>query len=396
MKTYGNIAFLSVNPSSECGIATFTNDLVTTIDHSDVISTQIIAISNTENASCNEKVTAEIRKNERKDYVETAKKLNASDIELLVIEHDYDVFGGEEGEYVLDLVNILEIPVVTTFHTVLSEPNSKQRFIINELGKKSDKIITMALNTQLMLQSIYGIEAEKMEVIHHGVPKKPLQARDALKKKLGFEGRQIISTFGFIGPEKGIECGIEAISKVIDGDKSADLKPRDNSDVLYLILGQTQPTLIEEGEAYRDNLEELVDNLAMRKNIRFVNKYLTNEEIIQYLQVSDIYMTPFLEKEQAVSGTLAYAVGYGKAIVSTPYLYAQEMLADGTGLFADFNDSDALANCLKQILQDPFKKSKMERDTAKIGRKMYWDKIAIQYTKVFLNILAPVIVEEVE
>lgn len=378
-KEYGNIAFLSTYPPRECGIATFTEDLINAMGDIGIINTHVIAINNSESCSYDNKVMAEIRQNEQNDYIEMAKRLNTSNIDLLVIEHEYGIYGGEHGEYILDLVNNLEIPVVTTLHTILSEPGQKQRFIINELGKKSEKMITMARNTKQMLHSIYGIELEKIEVIHHGVPQKLVQSREALKRKFGYEDRQIISTFGLIGPGKGIEHGIEAIAKVISGS--------DNKDVLYLILGQTHPALKEAGTAYRKKLEELVNRLDLDRNIKFVNKYLSKDEIIQYLQLSDIYMTPYLAKDQAVSGTLAYAVGYGRAIVSTPYLYAKEMLSEGRGLLAEFSSPDSLADAIKQILQDPDKKTIMERKTAKLGKSMYWDKVALHYTNILLSII---------
>jgi len=377
VKEYGNIAFLSTFPPRECGIATFAEDLITSIDKIGIVNTQVIAISDSENCVYDKKVIAEIRQNNRNDYIEMAKRLNNSNIDLLVIEHEYGIYGGENGEYILDLVNNLEIPIVTTLHTILSEPTQKQKFIISELGKKSEKIITMARNTKKMLNSIYGIDLEKIQVINHGVPQRLIQSRDTLKKKFGYENRQIVSTFGLISPGKGIEYGIEAIAKLV----------KDNPEVLYLILGQTHPALKEAGTLYRSRLEDLVKKLDLSKNIKFVNKYLSKDEIIQYLQLSDIYMTPYLGKDQAVSGTLAYAVGYGKAIVSTPYLYAKEMLSDGRGLLAEFSNPESLASCMKQILQDPSKKAILEKNTAKVGRTMYWDKVALQYIDVLLNII---------
>ena len=377
VKEYGNIAFLSTFPPRECGIATFAEDLITSIDKIGIINTQVIAISDSENCVYDKKVIAEIGQTNRNDYIEMAKRLNNSNIDLLVIEHEYGIYGGENGEYILDLVNNLEIPIVTTLHTILSEPTQKQKFIISELGKKSEKIITMARNTKKMLNSIYGIDLEKIQVINHGVPQRLIQSRDTLKKKFGYENRQIVSTFGLISPGKGIEYGIEAIAKLV----------KDNPEVLYLILGQTHPALKEAGTLYRSRLEDLVKKLDLSKNIKFVNKYLSKDEIIQYLQLSDIYMTPYLGKDQAVSGTLAYAVGYGKAIVSTPYLYAKEMLSDGRGLLAEFSNPESLASCMKQILQDPSKKAILEKNTAKVGRTMYWDKVALQYIDVLLNII---------
>lgn len=371
------IAFLSTYPPRECGLATFTQDLITAMDNIGTINTNVIAINSMENYVYDSKVIAEIGQHEQVDYLKVAERLNGSDIDLLVIEHEYGIFGGEYGDYILDLINNIEIPVVTTLHTILSEPNIKQRLIINTLGKRSAKVITMASNTKHLLQSVYGIDPEKIEVIHHGVPKKQIQPRESLKKKYGYENRQIISTFGLIGPSKGIEHGIEAISKVV----------KENRDVLYLILGQTHPALKEEGRSYRNKLEELVKRLNLKENVKFINKYLSKGEIIEYLQLSDIYMTPYLGKDQAVSGTMAYAVGYGKAIVSTPYLYAEEMLSGGGGLLAKFNNPDSLADCIKYIIQNPDKKAKMEKDTIKLGMTMYWDKVAKCYIEVFLNII---------
>jgi len=386
-EVYGNIAFLSTYPPRECGLATFTQDLVDAMENNKILKTNVVAISNSaiaypnsEHCQYDSKVFAEIRQNEKSDYIQLAQKLNNSEIDLLVIEHEFGIFGGDHGEYILDLVDNLKIPVVTTLHTILLEPDLKQRFIINALGEKSEKIITMARNTKRLLQSVYGVNSEKIEVIHHGVPKLLIQSRESLKKKLGYENMQVISTFGLIGPGKGIEHGIEAISKVV----------RMNRNILYLILGQTHPALKEEGHVYRNKLEELVKKLDLSENVKFINKYLSKEEIIQYLQLSDIYMTPYLGKDQAVSGTLAYAVGYGKVIVSTPYLYAQEMLSEGRGLLAEFNNPDSLAECINFILLNPDKKSMMERTTVKLGRTMFWDKVASHYTEVFINIIKSV------
>lgn len=371
------IAFLSTYPPRECGLATFTQDLVTALEGIGGIDTTVIAVTNEEDYVYDSKVFAKIGQHKKADYKKAAKMLNDSDIDLLVIEHEFGIFGGEHGNYILDLINNLEIPMITTLHTVLPEPNPKQQSIINALGKKSEKVITMARNTKPLLKSVYGIDSGKIEMIHHGVPKRAFQSRESLKTKYGYENRQIISTFGLIGPSKGIECGIEAISQIA----------KDYKDALYLIVGQTHPALKEEGKAYRNKLEELVGYLDLQDNVVFINKYLSKDEIVEYLQLSDIYMTPYLGKDQAVSGTMAYAVGYGKAIVSTPYLYAKEMLSGGRGLLAEFGNSDSLAEKIKEILKNPDKKAKMERDTLSLGRTMYWDKVAHCYNEVFSNII---------
>jgi polysaccharide biosynthesis protein PslF len=380
--TRKNIAFLSTYPPRECGLATFTRDLISAIDSIGTFETKVVAVNDFACTCYDNKVVGTIRQSARNDYAETARNLNNSNIDLLIIEHEFGIFGGDYGSYILNLVNNLKIPFVTTLHTILPAPGLKQKFIIKTLGEKSEKIITMARNTRQLLQSVYKVEPGKIEIIHHGVPKKLIQSRESLKKKYGYENKQIISTFGLLSPGKGIEHGIEAISKV-EGANG------DNKDILYLILGETHPALKEEGTRYRNKLEELVKKLGLDKNIEFINKYLSIDEIIQYLQLSDIYLTPYKGKDQAVSGTLAYAVGYGKAIVSTPYPYAREMLSNGRGLLAEFNSPDSLARHINYILHNPSKKARMERETAKIGRTMFWDKVAQQYTENFLNIMEP-------
>ena len=301
-----------------------------------------------------------------------------SDIDLLVIEHEYGIYGGEWGEYLLDLVDNLQIPFVTTLHTVLPVPDEKQRHILNALGQKGKKIITMAKNSVEILINVYGIDSSKIEVINHGVPYMPMKSRERLKAESGLKDRTVISTFGLLGPGKGLEYGIEAIAKVAKNHK----------DVLYYILGQTHPAVKKEsGESYRSTLTERVEKLGILDNVWFVNKYLTKEEIIHYLQLSDIYLTPYLSKDQAVSGTLAYAVGYGRVIVSTPYSYAKEMLSQGRGLLAEFKDSDSIANCIELVLNHPEAKKLMEQKTLKTGKTMMWKDVAGQYKDLFANVI---------
>ena len=325
-----NIAFLSTYPPRECGLATFTQDLVLQLSRIQSTSrSRIVAVSNAD-FEYDDRVMMELSQNDRSSYTQMATKLNDSEIELLVIEHEYGIYGGEWGEYLLDLVDNLKIPFVTTLHTVLPTPNEKQRHILNVLGQKGKKIVTMAKNTVDILENSYGIEPSKIEVINHGVPYMPMKSRESLKQDSGLESRFIVSTFGLLSPGKGLEYGVEAIAKVAKIHKN----------VLYYILGQTHPAIKKEsGEDYRKSLEIMVAKLGIENNVVFINKYLTKKEIVHYLKLSDVYMTPYLDKNQAVSGTLAYAVGYGRVIVSTPYSYANEMLSQGRGLLAKFRDS---------------------------------------------------------
>jgi glycosyltransferase involved in cell wall biosynthesis len=373
-----NVAFMSTYPPRECGLATFTQDLVRELDKVSLLNRpKVIAVSNND-YTYSDRVIMELWQHDRESYKNVADAVNNSDIELLVIEHEYGIFGGEAGEYILDLVNNLRIPIVTTLHTVLPEPSEKQREILKLLGEKSTKIVTMAKNTMPILEKVYDIALSKVEVIHHGVPYKDLESREELKAKYGFSGRSIISTFGLLSPGKGLEYGIEAIAKVA----------KEHKDILYLILGQTHPCVKKEsGEVYREKLMKTVESLGIGEHVQFVNKYLSKEEIIQYLQMSDIYMTPYLGKDQAVSGTLAYAVGYGRVIVSTPYSYAKEMLSEGRGLLAEFNDADSLAKHIMYVLDNPEAKKEMEERTLSVGRTMMWGEVANHYAKFFMDIL---------
>lgn len=373
-----NVAFLSTYPPRECGLATFTQDLVRELDKVGLLNRpKVIAVSNSD-YSYSGRVVMELRQHDRESYVNTADAINNSNIELLVIEHEYGIFGGEAGEYILDLADNLQIPFVTTLHTVLPKPSQKQREILKQLGEKSAKIVTMAKNTKPILEKVYAIEPSKIEVIHHGVPYRVLESREKLKEKHGLSGRSIVSTFGLLSPGKGLEYGIEAVAEVA----------KEHKDILYLILGQTHPCVKKEsGEVYREKLAEMVDRLGIREHVRFVDKYLSKDEIIHYLRMSDIYMTPYLGKDQAVSGTLAYAVGYGRVIISTPYSYAKEMLSEGRGLLAEFNDAPSLARHIRYVLENPQAKKEMERRTLSVGRTMMWGNVANHYTKLFIDTL---------
>lgn len=373
-----NIAFLSTYPPRGCGLATFTQNLVMHLSKIKSTSrSRVIAVSD-ESLPYDDRVMLELKQHDRRSYAKTAMKLNSSEIELLVIEHEYGIYGGEWGEYVLDLVNTLQIPFVTTLHTVLPVPNEKQWHILNMLGQKGQKIITMAPNTVDILENVYDIDPAKIEVINHGVPYMPMKSREKLKAESWLENRFIISTFGLLGPGKGLEYGVEAIAKLAKTHK----------DVLYYILGQTHPTIKKvSGEQYRESLETMVEELGIENNVRFVNKYLTEEEIVRYLKLSDIYLTPYLGKDQAVSGTLAYAFGYGRVIVSTPYSYAQEMLSQGRGLLAKFRDSESIANCIQYVLDHPEEKRQMERMTLETGKTMMWQSVAEQYKNSFSDVL---------
>ncbi|SMD11335.1 glycosyltransferase family 4 protein [Sporomusa malonica] len=371
-----NIAFLSTYPPRECGLATFTEDLVNEIDKIPFIQPSVIAVVDKEGYT-NSQVKRKLSQHDRTSYLLTALWAN-DNVDLLVIEHEYGIFGGECGEYILDLAKRLKIPFIVTTHTVLLEPSPKQQAVLRELGRLSTKVVTMAESSIPILAGTYGIELEKLIFIPHGVPNMQVESREKLKINHGLQNKQVISSFGLISPAKGLEYGIEAVAKVVP----------DYENLMYLILGKTHPCVKESmGEKYRQSLMDLAQSLGVQDNIWFIDKYLTKEEVITHLHMSDMYLTPYLSKEQAVSGTLAYAMGCGRVIVSTPYRYAEEMLGGGRGMLGKFRDSDSIASCIRSVLANPVRKKEMEMKTLAVGRTMTWANVAAQYAELGMQII---------
>jgi glycosyltransferase involved in cell wall biosynthesis len=369
------LAFLGTSLPRECGLATFAQDLMDALAHvEDFNVPRIIAVNDHDGYTYGDQVMAQIDQDNRLDYTKAAEAVNHSDIDLLVIQHEFGIYGGESGEYVIDFAETLEIPFITIFHTVLPHPTAQQRQIMTRLADLSAKVVTMAQNTVGNLTAVYGIDPDKIEVLNHGVPYVETESREKLKARFGFANRQVISTFGFLSPGKGIEYGINALSGIVAR----------HPDALYIVWGKTHPVVrAASGEVYRQTLIDLVSQLGLDEHVKFVNKLLTQEEVIQSLVMSDIYMTPYLGREQAVSGTLAYGIGYGRVIVSTPYRYAEEMLAGGRGLLAKFRDAASLEACLLELLENPQRKTDMEARTLALGRTMMWSEIAQRYATLF-------------
>lgn len=373
-----NALFLSTYPPRACGIATFTQDLIENLEKTGGIGASVAAVSDSE-YRYPARVRFTIEQQSQNAYAEAADKINRSGFDLVMVEHEFGIYGGKWGGFLLDLTDRLELPYFITLHTVLPNPSETQKEILSRAASKCRKVITMASNSVKTLQDVYGIDRARIEVIHHGVPEFPTVERDTLKKELGLTGRFILSTFGLISPGKGLEYGIEATARIA----------KKHPEILYLILGQTHPVVKrKDGEKYREKLERTVKNFGLEENVRFVNRYLEVEEIIRYLQLSDVYMTPYLGRDQAVSGTLAYAVGYGRVIVSTPYLYAQEMLAGGRGLLAGFRSPASLAERIEEVMDHPEKQEEMEIKTHELGKTMYWSHVASHYLQVFQNELS--------
>jgi len=374
------IAYVGTYPPKECGIATFTLDVVNSTDlsgwRSIVFAVDDAAPSEPHPDS---KVVYTIEKEDRADYACAAKLLDKHRVSLLCIQHEYGIFGGDHGEYILDLVRAVTMPVVVTLHTVLPNPSEPQRRILKEMERHASCFVVMAHKAVELLENVYGIAPSKIRFIPHGAPNAPFHAESAAKAKLGLEGRRVLSTFGLISPNKGIEDAIAAMPDVVKKEPNAT----------YLVLGQTHPVVKrKEGEWYRESLVKQVQELGLTRNVKFVDKYLTLQELIDYLLATDIYITPYYANpHQITSGTLAYAMVTGKVIVSTPYLYAEELLAEGRGFLYPFRDSARLSEIIEGLLADDGLYEETRRKAYEYGRSMTWQAVGIQYTKLFTEML---------
>lgn len=373
-----NISILSTYYPRECGIASFSKDLRENIMlwGSNV---SIIAMSDkSAGYDYPEEVVFEVVENKRDDYQIAAQYINNAEIDLVFIEHEYGIFGGNDGSYILDLVENLQKPFILNTHTVLPSPNFRQRRILSKLGQKSLAVVCMTHRSIDLLNKVYNIPRNKLYMIPHGVPLFEEKPREEIKKAYDISNRPLITTFGFLGPGKGIELGIKAISYLKDKYPN----------IIYLVAGETHPNLKKKtGETYRDSLVNLIQELELDDNIKFINKYISLEELGEVLYMTDVYLTPYPHRHQAVSGTLSYAVGCGRAIVSTPYDYALEILADGRGLTASEPKPEELASLIDKILQDPKLQESLEKKAKALGETMTWPQVGQEYVNTIEDIL---------
>ncbi|MGB8967041.1 MAG: glycosyltransferase family 4 protein [Candidatus Cybelea sp.] len=373
------VLFLGSYPPRECGIATFTKDMVDAYDRAFGDSTPVIAIDEpgAEVRRYPPEVVARIAEQDRASYTAAAEFVNSYPVELVNIQHEYGLFGGERGEWLVDFLRAVEKPAVLTLHTVLPEPDETYLRVTRELCEEATKVVALSETGRGLLEEIYGIDPQKLEVIHHGVPDVPFQDTNAAKASFGIGQRTVISTFGLISRGKGLEYAIEAMREVV----------KRHPETLYLILGETHPVVRrQEGESYRESLHAMVRAFGLQYNVQLVDKYLDFDEVVSYLAATDIYLTPYLNPAQIVSGTLAYAVGCGKAIVSTPYLYAQELLAHNRGFLCEFRDAVSIGMKLGMLLDDPSLRRATERRAYRFGRQMTWPHVAAAYGRLFTDL----------
>lgn len=375
-----DVAYVATYPPRECGIATFTRDLSSAIDKFTPFSRKLVVAMSKgdEIEQYPREVRFQIFDRSRDSHTAGADFLNESSASVVSLQHEYGIFGGPDGGYVLDFAERLTKPFVLTMHTILQHPGDNQKRIVQRLGELSSGIVVMVKLGADILQEVYGIPPEKISLIPHGVPNVHRIPADIVKRDLGMPGRDIISTFGLISRGKGIEYAIRAIAEV----------RKKFPEVLYLVLGQTHPGVrSHEGESYRQMLVGLLDELDLHDHVKFNNRFLTLRELVRYLSATDVYVTPYVNKDQIVSGTLAYALGCGRAIVSTKYLYAEEVLADGRGMLVDFCDPDAIAKAIIEVLSDPERRVQIEDAAYSYGRRAAWFNVAVDYLSLFRKVV---------
>lgn len=372
------VAYLSTYPPRECGIATFTKDLLDAADElNELKPPAVIALNEKETIyNYDKRVKWQIERDCVDDYVQAARFVNSSDVDLVNIQHEFGLFGGEYGNYINHFLDNVEKPVVTTFHTVQPNFDTKPQAVLRRIAAKSASIVVIARLAIELLEK-QGIARKKVAVIPHGCPDIPLVPSEIVKESLGLKDRFVLSTFGLISRGKGVEYAIRALPHVIDKE------PR----IIYLIIGETHPEVRKtEGENYRKKLMRLVEELHLEKHVRFHNRFLSKRELIKYLQATDVYLTPYISPNQISSGTLVYALGAGRAVISTPYLHAQEVLAEGHGLFCKFKDANSVAACIEKLLDENTRWA-MQRKAYKYSRRFVWSNVAKEYLKLFKRII---------
>jgi len=377
------IAFIATYPPRECGIGTFTNNLFKSMLANDESKSKghegfVVALSDNDlTYDYPEEVKLTIRQDHQEDYLQAVKFINLSGADLCILEHEFGIFGGQSGVYILPLLHRLEIPLVVTLHTILKTPSYNEKVVLKEICKMAHQVVVMSHKAIEFLVEIYGVPREKISLFEHGVPDIHFDPAKC-KKEFKLENRKVLLTFGFVGRNKGIETVIKALPKVVEK----------HPEVLYIVLGKTHPNVLRHsGEEYRSYLMRLVKSLKLEKNVVFLNKFLDEQDLFKYLYACDIYITPYLNEAQITSGTLSYAVGVGAAVISTPYWHAEELLADGRGKFFDFGDFEDLSKTLTGLFDDPQEMKALKSNAYQYGLDITWPKTGNKYVELAENIL---------
>lgn len=361
----------------QCGIATFTKDLTVALKNTMPADTNIFVVAINDGDEVYDyppDVEFQIRQEDQKSYIKAAAYINQSGAKVCVLQHEYGIFGGINGRYVLSLTRKLRIPLIVTLHTVLNTPLDNEKMILQELAETAEKIVVMSRKAVRFLIEIYNIPESKIDIVHHGVPDLPFSDKTEYKKQLGMENKKLILTFGFFSQNKGIETMIKALPDIIEK----------HPDVMYLCLGKTHPNVYKTaGNDYRDSIIRLVEKYNIQDNVTFIEKFVSLEKLHVYLSATDIYVTPYVKEAQITSGTLAYAVGAGTAVVSTPYWYAQEILADNRGKLFNFHDHRTLTRIINRLLENPDELNQLRKNAYLFGRGMTWKAVGKRYRNLF-------------
>jgi glycosyltransferase involved in cell wall biosynthesis len=370
------IAFIGNYLPRQCGIATFTTDLCESMaDEYKGTACIALPVNDTEAGyDYPSRVRFELAEKDIESYRRAADFLNINNVDMVSLQHEYGIFGGKAGSYILETLRQLRMPVVTTLHTILKNPNPDQRRVLEEIISLSDRVVVMSELGAKFLQSIYHVPEEKIDLIPHGIPDVPFVDPSFHKDLFGVEGKSVLLSFGLLSANKGIENVIEALPTILEKYPN----------VVYIVVGATHPHVIQnEGETYRLSLQWLAHEKGVEANVIFYNRFVSLEELVQFISASDIYITPYLDAAQITSGTLAYTLGAGKAVISTPYWYAEELLAEERGALVPFNDPQALADQVIDLLGNESKRHAMRKRAYLFGRDMIWPQVAHRYMETF-------------
>lgn len=381
------LVYVSSYIPRRCGIATFTKDLSNAVNLvNPIFLGKIIAMDNghTSKIDYPPEVKKRVRQEVWSDYKSTADYINKSnEIDLVSLQHEFGLYGGDMGSTIVDFMNLIKKPIVTTLHTVLVNPTDKQKKIIREIYKRSKYVAVMIGGAQQVLKEKYGLNSSKVVSIHHGVPDYPILDSGYWKSKLRLKDKVVMTSINLLSDGKGIEYAIQSIPKII----------KEIPKFLYIVVGTTHPVHLKYlkknfgHDVYRRKLTEMVKSLGIEKNVRFVNRYVSLKELVSFVGASDYYVTPYLDPQQAASGSLAYAIGAGKLCISTAYLYAKEMLTDNRGILVPFRNSDSIAEAVIRLYNNPQEKKQRELNTYEVGRKMTWIYVGHLYFHLFQKAL---------
>jgi len=359
-----------------CGLATFTTHLLESIalNAPDIDCWAVAMNDQPEGYAYPPQVRLEINQDQLKEYSLTADQLNFNHVSVVCVQHEYGIFGGPRGSFIIEMLSDLKMPIVTTLHTLMKDPTDRERHIIMQLAEISDRLVVMSERSVEFLRDIYRVDEEKIVLIHHGIPDVPLIESSSYKGKFGVAEKKVLLTFGLLSPGKGIETVIEALPEIV----------KTHPDVVYMVVGATHPHLMaEQGEDYRINLHLRAKKLGVENHVVFHDHFVADEDLLAFIGAADIYVTPYLNEAQIISGTLAYALGMGKAVVSTPYWHAQELLANGRGRLFPFRDHAQLASEIINLLDHPDELHAIQRKAYDYGRQMTWQHVAGRYIETF-------------